>query len=382
MKRNWIARGMLLPAMCMLMIPAVAQYRPTITSIDAPGAGTTSGYGTEVIAINPAGVMAGFYVGSDNVVHAYVRTPNGWFTTFDGPGVPLSVPTDPFSPPGTWINTGAPGTYALSIDARGAVTGYYVDANNVAHGYLRAPDGKFTSFDVPNAGMGAGQGTFASSMNLEGTIAGSYTDTSNVSHGFVRARDGAITEFDVPGAANTWVEWADCISLTGAVDGTYADSTGVSYGFVRHPNGVITTFEFAATGLTAGQGTNTWGINTVGTTVGAFVDASNMYHGLVRAADGKMTVFDAVDCAGCVPPAGNTVPEAIDGAGTVAGFYNDANGVHRGFLRSAQGKFTFFDVPGAGTQFLQGTVPLFNTRDAAVGFWVDDNYVWHGFVRK
>lgn len=51
--------------MCMLIlgVPAVAQHQPTITTIDAPGAGATSGYGTEGIAMNQAGVVTGCYVG-------------------------------------------------------------------------------------------------------------------------------------------------------------------------------------------------------------------------------------------------------------------------------------------------------------------------------
>ena len=378
--RNSMAWGMLFPAMCMLMsgVSAVAQHQLTITTIDAPGAGAAYGYGTESIAINPAGVVAGFYVGLSNVVHAYVWT-DGKFTTFDGPGVPSHASTDPFSPPSSWINTDAPGTYALGIDATGAVTGYYIDASNVAHGYLRAPDGRFTSFDVPHAGAGSGQGTFASNMNLEGTIAGNYTDKNNVSHGFVRAPDGAITEFDPPGAQGTWLGWFQCISTTGAVTGYYADSGGVLHGFVRDPNGKITTFEVAAKGLTGGQGTETWAINPAGTSVGVFVDANSVNHGLVRAADGKITVFDVP----LAPAGANTVAEAIDPAGAVVGFYNDANGVHHGFLRAVDGTFTYFDVPAAGNGFHQGTVPLGNNpEDTVIGFWIDSDWVWHGFVRK
>jgi hypothetical protein len=358
---------------------AMAQS-PRIIEFEAPGAGTTYGYGTESIAINPGGVIAGFYVGYDNVVHAYVRTPDGKFTTFDGPGVPSSAPVDPFSPPSSWINDLAPGTYGDAIDEWGAVAGYYVDASNVAHGYLRAPDGKFTSFDVPHAGTGPGQGTFAVDMNLQGTIAGFYVDTNDVNHGFIRAPHGAITEFDVPAAAigpglGTQLGTAQCISTTGAVDGNYFDSDGVAHGFVRDPNGKFTTFEVKATGLTAGQGTYTWGINWAGATVGGFVDANNVYHGLVRAPDGNITVFD-------VPAAvGNTVSEAINAAGAVVGFYNDANGVHHGFVRSPHGKLTFFDDPAAGNLFHQGTVPMFNTEGAVVGFSIDKNYVWHGFLR-
>ena len=379
----------------------MAQHQPTIITLDAPGAGTTTGYGTQAAAVGPAGLVAGYYVGLDNVVHAYVWVPEGRFTPydapgaaraitpawhsrhdgkffpFDGPNMPSYVATDPYSPPTTWLNTSSPGTYALAFDAMGDVMGYYVDANIVAHGFLRTPWGKFTSFDVPNAGTGAYQGTFASTMNLEGTIAGSYTDANWGSHSFVRYRDGHTIEFDPPdGIGSSWVNFSQCISTTGIVVGNYADNNGVTHGFVRDPKGDITEFAVAATGLTAGQGTSPNAINSAGTVVGTFVDASNVNHSLIRTAAGKITVFD--------PPgaAGNNVAEAIDEAGNATGFYNDANWVHHGYVRSPERKYTFFDVQPEVSGFKQGTLPIFNTVSTVVGFYVDANYVWHGFVRK
>ncbi len=60
----------------------------------------------------------------------------------------------------------------------GAFTGYYIDASNVNHGFLRAPDGTFTTFEAPGAGTGADQGTFPEALNPEGAIEGYYTDAS------------------------------------------------------------------------------------------------------------------------------------------------------------------------------------------------------------
>jgi hypothetical protein len=390
--------------MLILSIPAVAQHRPTFTTIDAPDAGRSYGYGTEVMAVSPFGVAAGYYVGYDNIVHGYARTLDGTFIKIDGPEcapgqtsqcVPPSLPdsNDPYTPPSTWINLNAPGTYAAAVDAWGAVTGYYVDANGVAYGFLRRGPGppwirhgEFTSFVVPDAGTQAGQGTFAINMNWEGTIAGYYVDANNGYHGFVRTHNGAITKFDVPsGIGTTWVGWAQCISIWGAVAGTFFDSAGQSHGFVRDPRGeTFTTFEYMDPNqnqdLTpwSGQGTNIWGINAAGTTVGAFIDANNIYHGLVRTADGKITVFDAARA----PTGAHTVSEAINDEGVTVGFYNDVDGVHHGFLRSADGSFTYFDDPKGGDQFHQGTVAMFIVEHTVAGFYEDRDYVWHGFLRK
>ena len=59
---------------------------------------------------------------------------------------------------------------------------------------------KFITFDAPGAGTGHRRGTFGVSINPSGTIAGFYLDAKDTDHGFVRTRDGSFTTFDVPGA--------------------------------------------------------------------------------------------------------------------------------------------------------------------------------------
>src|SRR6266487_4354601 len=59
--------------------------QPTITTFDAPGAGTGPGQGTITFAINPAGAIAGRYVDTSDAAHGFLRAPNGTITTFDAP---------------------------------------------------------------------------------------------------------------------------------------------------------------------------------------------------------------------------------------------------------------------------------------------------------
>ena len=56
---------------------------------------------------------------------------------------------------------------AVSINPAGVIVGGYADANNVSHGYLRAPDGTFTTFEAPGADTTPGpfNGTLAVSIN-------------------------------------------------------------------------------------------------------------------------------------------------------------------------------------------------------------------------
>src|SRR5205807_2581259 len=116
----------------------------------------------------------------------------------------------------------------------------YRDASNVTHGFLRTSDGTFKMFDAPGAGTGSGQGTLTASfsgLNQPGVIAGYYSDASDVTHGFVRAADGTITTFDAPGAGTGSGQGTFPFSNNPAAgsSGNYTDASGVNHGFLRTP---------------------------------------------------------------------------------------------------------------------------------------------------
>ena len=207
-----------------------------ITTIDAPGAGTGAFQGTGVCAvdcINSEGAIVGLYVDANNVPHGFLRTSDGNFTTIDAP----SAGTGAFQ-----------GTAADGINAEGAIVGGYTDASNTNHAFLRSPDGEFATFDVPGAGPGFTQGPLVSGfagINTRGAITGGYVDASNVSHGFVRTRNGEITTFDVPGAGAgppfvtpqgiPLLQGTAPLGMNGeeAITGYYIDANIVGHGFLR-----------------------------------------------------------------------------------------------------------------------------------------------------
>ena len=61
-----------------------------------------------------------------------------------------------------------------------------------------------------------------------------------------------------------------------------------------------------------------------------YIDANDVNHGALRARKGAITTFD-VPSAGTVPGEG-TVPASNNPAGTITGFYIDANDADHGFL--------------------------------------------------
>jgi len=84
-------------------------------------------------------------------------------------------------------------------------------AKSFDHGFLRTPDGKFITIDVPGAG---GYGTIPVAINLEGTVVGYYTDANFLQalRRGVRA-DGAHLYPAMPYASYTYMTDADALAI-------------------------------------------------------------------------------------------------------------------------------------------------------------------------
>jgi hypothetical protein len=156
----------------MLLTASLAPHgmaQSTLTQFDAPGAATISSpacapdCGTFAFANNALGVTAGYYTDTNIVPHGLLRTPDGRIASFDAPGAGL----------GYGLNQG---TVAYAINDLGVIAGLFEDASYVFHGFVRDPDGSFTTFDAPGAGTGTNQGTLAFNINPEGTTAGIYIE--------------------------------------------------------------------------------------------------------------------------------------------------------------------------------------------------------------
>ena len=382
--------GLLLITALTVGLPALALadghdgfQTPRIIEYEAPGAGTSAGLGTQVPGINAEGAVTGLYSDANNVMHGFLRTPEGRLITFEAPGAGTTPGKQLHITPAGVVS--GQGTYAFAINPEGAIAGFYYDDSSVAHGFLRAPDGKFTTFDNPDAAAGYRQGTFAANISPAGVIAGHYSDVGHNHHGFVRTPDGEFTNFDAPGAGTgagqgTYVYVASCINPEGEVTGSYVDAVGAAHGFVRAPHGHIAEFDVPGAGTGAGQGTYSWSINPAGAVTGEYIGADNVGHGFVRARDGHITTFD-------VPGAGTgawqgTIGEGNNAEGAITGNYIDNDGVNHGFVRARDGRITTFDVPGAGTGAGQGTIPCtINAAGEITGAYFDNTGVLHAFLR-
>ena len=367
-----------------------------IIPFDDPSAGASTLQGTIGTVINASGEVAGMYSNSLGLVHGFVRTPGGAITNFDAPGAGTSPPTGKVQ-----------GTVPTAIDTAGDVTGVYIDANNAYHGFLRTADGTITEFDAPSASSAPNRGTSPMAMNDAGEIVGFYTtgdlSTNSVYHGFVRAANGTFSTIDAPGAGSGESPIGRkqgtspaAINASGEIAGTYVDSNNNRHGFVLSTGATYTSFDppgsTTSTGSGGGMsGTGVTGIDTAGDVVGGYTDSNVVRHGYVRSASGVITTFDVpgANTTSASGSLGGTYPIGIDPGGNyLVGIYADTNGLDHGFVYlqplTGGGTFTSITAPNASTT---ATPPVSGTGAAGVnasgevvGGYFDSNDVGHAFV--
>ena len=325
-----------------------------IITFDIPGAGTGYRQGTTATGINSAGVITGYWVDAGGIYHGFLLNLRGGLAVF---------------------NAGASGlgTLPYGINDAGAVTGYYLDVDFIAHGFVRSPSGVITTFDAP---VSPASGTYAFSINDAGAVTGFYFQNGE-SVSFVRGPSGAFLPFQA-GPGNPGLNGTRASSINGAnaVTGVYSTGTTPTRGFIRDPSGVTTTFRAPGAGPSNFQGTNATSINNAGAITGNFINGAGLTHGFVRSPRG---VF--IDFAVPGNSSASILPTSINDEGAVTGSYS-VNGISHGFERSPTGAFTSFDVPGAGGVYYTGTFgAAINDAGAIAGYYIDGNSTSHGFLR-
>jgi hypothetical protein len=371
-----------------LVLPAGAAPKDDAQFItfDAPGADLTANdyNGTFPSSINDLGVVAGSVIDTTFVYRGFVRSPNGKIITFQAPGADTT--------PGSYN-----GTVPNSINDLGEITGYYFDGAGLVHGFLRSPSGKFTSFDVPGGGgysfpiamnlEGAVVGYYLDPNFL-------FHAFLRRPDGSFKTWVGP-NSCDTNGSLGCYGSAATNINIFGLIAGGFEDNSAnqVGHSLVRSPGGKLTPFSVPEAGTGAGQGTGcpgcSLGLNDSGAVAGIYIDANFVAHGFLRSPEGALTEFDAPD-AGTGSYQGTGCPSdcqvGLNDAGTIAGTYVDANNVFHGFVRSAKGVISEFDAPGAGAGSYQGTTCQFcslglNQSGLITGSYSDANNVYHGFIR-
>ena len=214
------------------------------TTYDFPDSLSTYFY-----ALDNAGKAAGHYKDTDGLYHGVIME-DGELTQYDFPGaaethiyglsdetgalsgniVDETGATRAFS--GDLIITfpGAVTTYGDFVNAAGAVVGSYVDADGRPHGFIRNPDGSFTTIDVPE--MPNLEFLFVNTITDFGVVAFRAKAVNDVLRSYILLPDGILYEVRLPGSVNTVVR---NVNQDGSIIGYYDLTDGRRYGFVGRP---------------------------------------------------------------------------------------------------------------------------------------------------
>ncbi len=258
----------------------------TLTTIDVSGAGTTGHRGTIALGVNSAGTVVGTYITGSytdgtSYYYGFAQTLDGTVTTIEAPDA------------GTGNKDG---TVAMGINASGEITGLFFATKQVPFGFVRDTAGTLTEFGVDCQGTSVTADCYATvpaSIDAAGDVTGtarSGLTASSVSHGFVRTADGTITTFDPTGSVAGSGEISGTLPLGidpggNYITGTYSDSSGLQHGFVRSTgDGTITSFDAPAATTTVTSvvaGTGGFTVNASGEIAGTYSDANSIFHGFV-----------------------------------------------------------------------------------------------------
>jgi uncharacterized membrane protein len=272
---------------------------------------------------------------------------------------------------------------------------------------LAAPLSSRAAYVLTEVSIAGATETTLWDINNNGTIVGGAFGTS--SFGFILTSEGDVTTLTGPAGAASTV--AVGISDTGVVVGSFALATdGPQQGFI-YSGGNYTTFTVAGATETFLRGISPdarylsgyYGTETVGGIAFVYDTLLGSFN-IISPPDSLISIAQGINSAGVVvgsdllsgPPltrpgfmydigtgtrtevslagATRTALRSIDDAGTLAGFFTDATGIH-GFVGSPT-SFEQIDFTGAVSTFVEGS----NNAGWLVGQWLDADGGAHGFI--
>ncbi|RKU05542.1 hypothetical protein C6503_27130 [Candidatus Poribacteria bacterium] len=214
------------------------------TTYDFPDSQNTYFY-----ALGNNGNAAGHYKDSDGLYHGVILE-NGELRQYDFPGaaethiygisdetgalsgniVDAAGVTHAFSGELTITFPGAVNTYGDFVNAAGAVVGSYVDADGMFHGFIRHPNGNFTTIDLPT--MPNLEFLFVNTITDIGVIGFRAKAANDILRSYILLPSGILYEVRRPGSVITVVR---NVNQDGSIIGYYDAMDGRRYGFVGRP---------------------------------------------------------------------------------------------------------------------------------------------------
>ena len=358
---------------------------------DFPGSKNTYFY-----ALGNDGRAAGHYEDSDGNFHGVVLE-NGELRQYDFPG---SVQTEIYgisdttgALTGNFIDAsgirrgfsgdeiiefpGAIETYADFVNSSGYMVGSYIDADGLYHAYVRTPDGRFISIDLPE--VENLEYFFVHGINDAGIIVARIKRVDGLPITFVGTLQEGLQRFQVPGSVST--EGYN-INLDGSIVGHYDTANGRTHGFIARPimdtdapvddPPVATPTDFNYTF----ESIDVPGVEFLALTASSdFED----YAGYTKSADGEkdvaFTLIDGVFTTYDFPGSQKTHFYALGNNGNAAGHYQDSDGLYHGVVLE-NGELRQYDFPGAVQTEIYG---ISDATGVLTGNFIDASGVHRGF---
>ena len=356
------------------------------TTYDFPGSQKTHFY-----ALGNDGRAAGHYQASDGSYHGVILE-DGELRQYDfGDAIQtfiygISDTTGALT--GNWIDAsgvhrgfsgaeiiefpGASETHAHFVNASGGMVGSYVDAEGIYHPYVRTPDGRFVSIDLPRAA--SLEFYFVHGINDARVVVSRAKPIGGVPLTYVGTFQEGLAEFKVPGSVST-EGWN--INQDGSFVGHYESPDGRVHGFIARPAApdddepvaTPTTFNYTFESI------DVPGVDFLALTASSdFED----YAGYTRSPDGKTVAFTLIDGVYTTydfPGSQETRFYALGNNGNAAGYYVDSDGLHRGVVLE-NGELRQYDFPDSVQTEIYG---ISDATGALTGNYIDASGVRRGF---
>ena len=360
------------------------------TTYDFPGSKNTYFF-----ALGNNGDAAGHYEDSDGLYHGVVLK-DGELQQFDFPGAVqtelwgISDATGALT--GNFIDAsgvrrgfsgdeiiavdGASETFADFVNASGGMVGSYVDADGLYHPYIRTPNGRFVSLDLPRAENL--EYYFVHGINDANVVVSRAKPVDGVALTFVGTFQQGLREFKVPGSVST--EGYN-INQDGSIVGYYDAADGRRHGFIARPIMDTTPVEDQPVATPADLNYTFESINVPGVDFLALTASSDFedYAGYTKSADGEkdvaFTLIDGVFTTYDFPGSQNTYFYALGNDGQAAGHYQDSDGMSHGVILE-NGELRQYDFPDAVQTEIYG---ISDATGALTGNFTDASGVRRGF---
>ena len=268
---------------------------------------------------------------------------------------------------------GASETHAHFVNASGGMVGSYADADGIYHPYIRTPDGRFVSIDLPRAARL--EFYFVHGINDARAVVSRAKAVGDVPRTYVGTFQEGLEELKVPSSVST-EGWN--INQDGSIVGHYESADGRVHGFIARPAAPVdpdpvvtpTTFNYTFESI------DVPGVDFLALTASSdFEDYAGYTQ---RADDGKAVAFTLIDGVFSTydfPGSQETRFYALGNNGNAAGYYVDSDGLHRGVVLE-NGELRQYDFEGAVQTEIYG---ISDATGALTGNYIDASGVRRGF---